>query len=50
MDKEQVHFIDYDYVSYNYLAYDIANFLNEACINYSVTTYPGYSLIRHFSF
>lgn len=50
MVGDKLHFIDYDYVAYNYLAYDIANFLNEACINYTVTTNPGFSLERHFTF
>jgi len=28
MGKGKLYFIDYDYVGYNYIAYDIANFLN----------------------
>ena len=32
--------IDYDYAAYNYLAYDIANFLNESTINYCVDAFP----------
>lgn len=44
LGKDQIHFIDYDYVGYNYLGYDIANFLNEACIDYTVANYPGFSL------
>jgi len=36
--------IDYEYSSYNYRGYDIANFFNEATIDYSVSEYPYYTL------
>lgn len=35
-------FIDYEYSSYNYTAYDVANFLNESTIGYDVNEFPGY--------
>ena len=33
-------FIDYEYSSYNYFYYDIADFLNESTINYQVKEFP----------
>lgn len=36
-------FIDFEESSINYLAYDIANFLNEAAIDYSVGS-PGFKV------
>lgn len=45
LDKTQkIILIDYEYSSYNYRGYDIANFFNEATIDYNVTEYPYYSL------
>ncbi|CAD8083992.1 unnamed protein product [Paramecium sonneborni] len=43
-DKEIV-FIDYEYCSYNYPSYDIANFLNESAINYQYEDEPYYVLV-----
>lgn len=43
-NQDKMHFIDFDYVKSNYLAYDIANFINETCIDYSVKHYPGFQL------
>ncbi|CAD8192250.1 unnamed protein product [Paramecium octaurelia] len=43
-DKEIV-FIDYEYCSYNYPSYDIANFLNESAINYQYEEEPFYQLV-----
>lgn len=45
-----MHFIDYDYVGVNYLAYDIANFLNETTIDYCSEEYPGFGLIKELTF
>ncbi|CAK65437.1 unnamed protein product (macronuclear) [Paramecium tetraurelia] len=42
-DKEII-FIDYEYCSYNYPSYDIANFLNESAINYQHEEAPYYVL------
>jgi len=45
LDKTQkLVLIDYEYSGYNYRGYDIANFFNEATIDYNVTEYPYYSL------
>ena len=33
-ENEETVLIDYDYISYNYVAYDLANFLNEMCFFY----------------
>ncbi len=35
--------IDFDYVSYNYAAFDLANFMNETCITYGAP-YPGFKV------
>ncbi|CAD8081041.1 unnamed protein product [Paramecium primaurelia] len=43
-DKEIV-FIDFEYCSYNYPSYDIANFLNESAINYQYEDEPYYVLV-----
>ncbi|CAD8206356.1 unnamed protein product [Paramecium pentaurelia] len=43
-DKEII-FIDYEYCSYNYPSYDIANFLNESAINYQYEEAPYYILV-----
>ncbi|CAK57084.1 unnamed protein product (macronuclear) [Paramecium tetraurelia] len=43
-DKEII-FIDYEYCSYNYPSYDIANFLNESAINYQHEEEPYYVLV-----
>jgi len=45
LDKtEQVKLVDYEYSCYNYRGYDIANFLNESAISYTVSDYPYYTL------
>lgn len=38
--EPDVLLIDYEYSSYNYVYYDVANFLNECNINYSIKEYP----------
>lgn len=48
-EGDKMHFIDYDYVGSNYLAYDIANFIAEASIDYSLPHYPGFTVIKHFT-
>lgn len=42
----RVKFIDFEYCGYNYVAFDIANFMNESHFNYSVTEDPFYELVR----
>ncbi|KRX02634.1 Protein kinase-like domain [Pseudocohnilembus persalinus] len=37
---QQIQFIDFEYCSKNYAGYDIANFLNECCIDYAVDKFP----------
>jgi len=41
---EKLVLIDYEYGSYNYRGYDIANFFNEAAIDYTYPEYPYYIL------
>lgn len=41
--NKKYFFIDLEESSMNYLAYDIANFLNEAAIDYSVPS-PGFQV------
>jgi choline/ethanolamine kinase len=41
---EKLVLIDYEYGSYNYRGYDIANFFNEATIDYTSPEYPYYTL------
>ncbi|CRG95539.1 choline kinase, putative [Plasmodium gallinaceum] len=36
--------IDFEYSGYNYLSNDIANFFNETTIDYSVSTYPFFTI------
>lgn len=43
-------FIDFEYASYNYIAYEIANFLNELCIDYSVVDFPKFKLIKKLTY
>lgn len=43
IDRE-VYFIDFEYSRNNYVAYDIANFLNEAAVDYSVKEYPNFKI------
>lgn len=38
-------FIDYEYCSFNYPSYDIANYLNESAINYQHEEDPYYVLV-----
>jgi thiamine kinase-like enzyme len=33
---EEVFLIDYDYVGFNYVGYDIANTINETSLDYTV--------------
>lgn len=44
-----VYLIDYDYADYNYIAYDIANLINETSFDYSPLTYPGFKIIKTYS-
>lgn len=44
-----VFLIDYDYADYNFIAYDIANLINETSFDYSPSAYPGFSVIKTYS-
>jgi thiamine kinase-like enzyme len=44
-----VFLIDYDYTSFNYLAYDISNLVNETSLDYSPLTYPGFAIIKVYT-
>ena len=45
LDKTQkIVLIDYEYSSYNYRGYDIANFFNESIIDYNNPNYPYYTI------
>lgn len=39
-----VEFIDFEYSAYNFRAYDIANYFNEALFNYEVKHPPYYEV------
>lgn len=42
--EKEVFFIDFEYSRYNYIAYDIANFLNESAIDYTLDEYPFFQV------
>jgi len=42
--NQEIKLIDYEYSSYNYRGYDIANFFNESMMDYSNPEYPYYTL------
>jgi len=42
--SEKLVLIDYEYASYNYRGYDIANFFNEATIDYTLPEYPYFTM------
>ena len=46
----EVFLIDYDYCAYNFIAYDIANILNESCFDYSTQEYPGFIFSKPYNF
>lgn len=46
---EKVYLIDYDYVGFNYIGYDIANLINETSIDYSPEGPPGFQLLKTYS-
>ncbi len=45
-DSYQLRLIDFEYCFYNYIGFDMANFLFETCFNLSHTEYPYYLLIK----
>ena len=45
-----MYLIDYDYAGYNFAAYDLANMINETSIDYSKPTYPGFEIMKLYSF
>lgn len=42
----RVKLIDFEYVSRNYVGYDLANFMNESCIDYSLAEYPFFTYLE----
>jgi len=42
--SQKIVLIDYEYSSYNYRGYDIANYFNESTIDYNNPEYPYYSI------
>ena len=47
--SEKVYLIDYDYVGFNYIGYDIANLINETSIDYSPEGPPGFKLLQTYT-
>jgi len=45
---DDVFLIDYDYVGFNYVGFDIANMINETSLDYSVPA-PGFKLIKTYT-
>jgi choline/ethanolamine kinase len=43
-NHKKVFFIDYEYSRYNYIAYDIADLLDECAFDYTVKKYPGFEV------
>ena len=43
--KDRTYLIDYEYSKYNFIAYDIANFLSEGSINYTKESYPYFEFL-----
>lgn len=43
---EELLLIDFEYACYNYVAYDIANLLNECCFDY-LEEMPGFKVYKH---
>jgi thiamine kinase-like enzyme len=43
VQENRVVFIDYEYSSYNYQAFDIANFFNESYYDYNVDVDPYFT-------
>lgn len=45
---QKTYLIDYEYSRYNHVAYDIANFLSESSINYTLETTPFFEFLDEF--
>ena len=43
------YLIDYDYADFNYIAYDIANLINETSFDYCPPQFPGFAVIKVYS-
>lgn len=43
-DSGDIFLIDFEYSRMNYLAYDLANFLNECAFDYTGSSSPGFEL------
>ena len=46
---DEVFLIDYDYVGYNFIGYDIANLINETSFDYGHPSYPGFAIIKTYT-
>lgn len=46
LKEKKIIFIDFEYTGYNYISYDIANFMNESTIDYQCTEYPFFKFIK----
>lgn len=42
---KETYLIDYEYSRYNHVAYDIANFLSESSINYTLESTPFFEFL-----
>jgi len=49
-ESEKIKFIDYEYSSYNYRGFDIANYLNESILDYDAPEEPGFKVREDWSF
>lgn len=47
---QKIHLIDYEYSKYNYVAYDLANFLSESCIDYNKKEFPYFQFLDEGDF
>ena len=45
---KEAFLIDYDYVGFNFIAYDIANLINETSFDYTPKTYPGFKILKTY--
>jgi len=50
IEEKDMVFIDYEYSSYNYRGYDIANYLNEAIIDYTIPETPFFKVREEIGF
>lgn len=48
--NKRILFIDFEYAGTNYVSYDIANFMNETTIDYSIPNSPGFQYVPENDF